>query len=151
VASFAPVEMIALSVSDTRVDGTRCYKLAMQIIRTFSVPMLLLAVLVLGLQTARADKQEALTVESARAFVKKQVEAIKAGDLAAVKGGLSARQRDKVTADMIAKAKGETAKYTLEDLVDKVEGMKIKMKNGRTLTTMIVEGGKLVADTLWFK
>jgi phosphoglucomutase len=123
----------------------------MKIIRAFSVPIILLAVLALGLQTASADKQAALTVETARAFVKKQVEAIKAGDLAAVKAGLSARQRDKVTADMLKKAKGETDKYKLEELVDKVEGMKIKMKNGRTLTTMISEGGGLVADTLWFK
>jgi hypothetical protein len=152
---FVPVEMIELSVSDTPVNDTRCYNPAMKILRAFSVPVILLALLALlaqGLQTARADKEVAeLNVESARAFVKKQVDAIKAGDLAAVKAGLSARQRDKVTADMLTKAKGETAKYTLEDLVDKIEGMKIKMKNGRTLTTMIVEGGKLVADTLWFK
>ena len=56
-------------------------------------------------------------------------------------------------------AKSNAAKYTIDDLVGAVElgeaeGMKtakIKMKNGRTLTTLVQTNGKWLADTVWFK
>ena len=51
------------------------------------------------------------------------------------------------------------SKYTLDDLVGAVEmgedegkqTARIKMKNGRTLTTLILTDGKWLADTVWFK
>ena len=91
----------------------------------------------------------------AKTFISKQVDQIKAGDLAKFKAGFSKRQSSKITQAMIDKAKAEVAKYTLDDLVAKAEGgkgsLKIKMKNGRTLTTLVKEDGAWKADTLWFK
>lgn len=56
------------------------------------------------------------------------------------------------------RAKG-AASVTLEDLVAKVEKSEfegrptaeITMKNGRTLTTLVLLGGRWLADTLWFR
>ena len=112
--------------------------------------LLVMFALVLLPRFAHADD-----LADAKAFIGKQVDAIKAGDLTAVKAGLSKRQSGKVTKEMIDKAKTEAAKYTLDDLVQKVEAgkdtLKIKMKGGRTLTTLVKEDGAWKADTLWFK
>jgi hypothetical protein len=88
-----------------------------------------------------------------------QVELIKTGDLEKFKACFTDRQSHKITKAMIDKAKKELASYTLDDLVHSVKlgeyqgkkTAKIKMKNGRTLTTLILTKGKWLADTLWFK
>jgi len=99
------------------------------------------------------------TPKDPKGTIAQQLEMLKAGDLAGIKAGLTERQRERVTAEMIAKAKDEVAKYTLDELVDGIEEgtdagkrtAKIKMKNGRTLTTMIETDGRWLADTIWFK
>lgn len=88
-----------------------------------------------------------------------QLEAVKAGDVEKVKAGMTARVRDRFTAADVQEAKGEAGKMTIDELYDSVEmgedgGKKtaeVKMKNGRTLTTLIEEDGKWLADTVWFK
>ena len=44
---------------------------------------------------------------------------------------------------------------TIDELVGSVtagkDSLKIKMKNGRTLTTLLKVDGKWAADTIWFK
>jgi hypothetical protein len=131
----------------------------MQILR---IAFLALAVMFVALpHTAHANfPAGAGDVATVKKFVQAQVDAIKAGDLDKVKAGLSARLRDKVTADNVKKAQAQAAKMTIDDLVDSVEAkpdakaptsIKVKMKNGRTLTTIITVDGKWVADTLWFK
>ena len=89
----------------------------------------------------------------ARAFIGKQVELIKAGDVNGVKAGFTDRLKDRVTAERVQKAKAEVAKVTLDDLVagveDKGDSVKVKMKNGRTLTTLVKVGGAWKADTIW--
>lgn len=91
----------------------------------------------------------------AKALIGKQLEMIKKGDVDGLKPGFSARQQEKITAANVKAAQKEAKKYTLGDLVDKVESkdgnIKIKMKSGRTLTTLIKVDGKWVADTVWFK
>ena len=60
---------------------------------------------------------------------------------------------------MIQKGQTEAKDYTIDDLVDKViegevdgqKAAKIMMKNGRTLTTLILVDGQWKADTIWFK
>lgn len=72
---------------------------------------------------------------------------------------MTARVRDQVTAEDVEKAKGEAGNMTIGDLYDSAEmgedggkkTAKVKMKNGRTLTTLIEEDGKWLADTVWFK
>ena len=118
------------------------------------VRILALSVLVLGVfsagSPARADD-----LADAKAVIAKQVELIKKGDAAALKEGFTKRLQDKITDANVKKAQGEIDKMTIDDLVASVapgkDSLKIKMKNGRTLTTLVKTDGKWLADTVWFK
>jgi hypothetical protein len=111
-----------------------------------------LCALFLGLLVVPAAADD---LADAKALIGKQLEMIKKGDVAGLKPGFSARQQDKITEANVKAAQKEAVKYTLADLVSKVESkdgnIKIKMKSGRTLTTLIKVDGKWVADTVWFK
>jgi hypothetical protein len=95
----------------------------------------------------------------ARAEIARQVKLLKKGDVTALKARFTARQKERITAKNVNKAQQELAQYTLDDLVDSVsEGeyggqktIKIMMKNGRTLTTLVEENGQWYADTIWFR
>lgn len=88
-----------------------------------------------------------------------QFELVKAGDADKLKNCLTPRLRDGVTKEVMDKAKTEAAKYTIDDLyasaeMGEAEGKKtakVKMKNGRTLTTLVETDGQWLADTMWFK
>lgn len=88
-----------------------------------------------------------------------QIELMKKGDVEALKNRFTTRQRDKITKQMINKAVKEVAKYPIDELVHEVEPgkyrgqltAKIKMKNGRSLTTFVLVDGEWQTDTLWFK
>ncbi|QOV88171.1 hypothetical protein [Humisphaera borealis] len=103
---------------------------------------------------ARAD--DAADVKAAIAT---QFDLLKAGDVDKLKAHFTERQKEKITKEAVEKGKGNAAKMTIDDLVASVdvagEGAKktakIKMKNGRTLTTLILTDGKWLADTIWFK
>jgi hypothetical protein len=132
---------------------------------TFAARLSIIPLLILGLfASAFAEDGYKLgdrgDVGWARSFITAHIAAIKSGDVAKVKSLLSERQRGKVTAAMVEAAKKEAAKYTIEELVASVQAtpdekapteVKIKMKNGRTLTTLIKVNGRWYADTLWFK
>ena len=91
---------------------------------------------------------------TAKDFIATQIAAIERGDLAAVKAGLTERHRDKVTVERLTQAQQGLTSITLDELVDAelpVEGgVKVMMKNGRTLTTLVAGGSGWLADTLWF-
>ena len=88
-----------------------------------------------------------------------QFELVKAGDVDKLKTCLTPRVRDGVTKEVVDKAKTDAANYTIDDLyasaemgeADGKKTAKIKMKNGRTLTTLVETDGKWLADTIWFK
>lgn len=108
--------------------------------------------LVLSTRTAHADAKA-----DAKEFISKQLEVLKKGDLTAIKAGFTKRLQDKLTTEKVEKGKKELdkAKYTVDDLVESAEAkgaaaIKIKMKGGRTLTTLVKENGKWLADTIWF-
>ena len=90
-----------------------------------------------------------------RALIEKQVELIKAGDLDGLRASVTARLQERVTAPGVQSAVKNLGSMTIDDLVASVEavgpGLKIKMKNGRTLTTLMSEDGLWKADTIWFK
>ncbi|MDX2090507.1 MAG: hypothetical protein SFX73_21795 [Kofleriaceae bacterium] len=92
---------------------------------------------------------------NAKDFIATQIAAIQRGDLTAVRAGLTERHRDKVTAELLAKAQLELQSITLDELVgstvDVDDGVKVMMKNERTLTTLVPSGDVWLADTLWFK
>ena len=88
-----------------------------------------------------------------------QFDLVKAGDAEKLKTCVTPRLRDSVTQEGVDKAKANAAQYTIDDLyasaemgeADGKKTAKIKMKNGRTLTTLIETDGKWLADTIWFK
>ena len=88
-----------------------------------------------------------------------QFDLVKAGDADKLKNCFTARVRDGVTPEVVEKAKGQAAQYTMDDLyasadmgeADGKKTAKVKMKNGRTLTTLIETDGQWLADTIWFK
>jgi hypothetical protein len=92
---------------------------------------------------------------TARTVIGKQVAHIKAGDVRKLKAGFTPRLQDRITADAVKKAQKELGSMTLDDLVASAKrdgsSIKIKMKNGRTLTTLLDVDGSWLADTLWFR
>lgn len=88
-----------------------------------------------------------------------QFELIKAGDADKLRNCFTTRVRDGVTKEAVEKAKGQAAAYTLDDLyasaemgeADGKKTAKVKMKNGRTLTTLVETDGQWLSDTIWFK
>lgn len=94
-----------------------------------------------------------------KAVIAHQLELLKAGNVDALRACMTERLRDKVTQEVVDKGKQQAGKYTIDDLVDAVEeGMdganktaKIKMKSGRSLTTLVEIDGKWLAETIWFK
>ena len=117
------------------------------LVRLFSFAILFVGLLVVP---ARADD-----LADARAFIGKQVEQIKKGDVASLKAGFTKRLQEKITEANVKKAQKELGTMTLDDLVASVaptkDSLKVKMKNGRSLTTLVKVDGKWLADTVWFK
>lgn len=88
-----------------------------------------------------------------------QLSQLQAGDVAGLRAGMTERLRERITQEVVDKAKEQAGKSTIDDLVGNVElgtsegkkTAKIMMKNGRSLTTLIETDGKWLADTIWFK
>jgi hypothetical protein len=88
-----------------------------------------------------------------------QFNLIKTGDADKLKNCLTPRVRDDLTKEVLDKAKIQAAQYTLDDLyasaemgeADGKKTAKVKMKSGRTLTTLIETDGQWLADSIWFK
>src|ERR1044072_1100189 len=84
---------------------------------------------------------------------------VKAGDADKLKNCFTTRVRDGITKEVVDKAKGEAAQYTIDDLyasaemgeADGKKTAKVKMKNGRTLTTLLETDGQWLADTIRVK
>ena len=117
----------------------------------FAIAVLaLVVILTLSFRAAHADD-----LADARTFIGKQVELIKKGDLEGLKATLTGRLQGKLSKDQVDKASKEADKYSLDDLVGSVSldghHLKIKMKNGRTLTSLTKVDGSWRADTIWFK
>lgn len=101
----------------------------------------------------------AATPATPKAAIAHQLDLLKAGNVDALKACMTERVREKVTKEIVDKGKEQAGKSSIDDLVDTVEdGMdganktaKIKMKNGRTLTTLVEINGKWLADTIWFQ
>lgn len=88
-----------------------------------------------------------------------QFELLKAGDADKLKNCFTTRVRDSVTKEAVDKGKGQAAQYSIDDLYASAEmgesdgkkTAKVKMKNGKTLTTLVEIDGQWLADTIWFK
>ena len=134
--------------------------------RNLLVVLLLMAMLVIGCQkSGETNSTTTKTTENAlkdpKGSVAYQFEALKAGDFEKLKSCFTDRVRERVSKEDVDKAKEKMAeaKMTLDDLyasaeMGEYEGKKtakIKMKNGRTLTTLVETDGKWLSDTIWYK
>jgi hypothetical protein len=124
--------------------------------RTIRLPLLLLcAALALGKGETMASATEEVTLSGIKALVAKQVELIVAGKLDELKATFTDRVKDRVTMERVTKAQAQLKSLTIDDLVASVQptgqDLKVKMKNGRTLTTFVNVGGVWKADTVWFR
>ncbi|QDT93059.1 tetratricopeptide repeat protein [Gimesia algae] len=108
-----------------------------------------------------AQKQELvdqLKLKS-REIIEKQLQYIREGDVASMQPYFTERVRKLITKESLNQAKAQAESATPEELVHDIEiqeidgtlQAKIKMKNGRTLTTLIPVNGKWEADTIWFE
>jgi uncharacterized protein (DUF2147 family) len=102
-----------------------------------------------------ANAADDANVVIAKTAIAKQVEKIKASDVEGLKATFTDRLKDKITAEGVQKAAGQLKTMTIDDLVASAQlttdGIKIKMKNGRSLTTLVRVGDEWKADTIWFK
>jgi hypothetical protein len=118
--------------------------------------ILSLAVVLLA-AVARAEAPAAPDLAGARAIIKKQMDLINAGDVAGLKAGFTARLQDRIDEKSVAKAKETIGKITIEEAVisatkgEDGKSVKLKMANGRSLTTLVLENEKWLTDTIWFK
>lgn len=116
--------------------------------------LLALSLCLLGLVVSPVAADD---LADARAVIAKQVDVLKQGNEAAARKLFTPRLRDRITADSIKAAQKQLGTMTLDDLVASAapgsskDSLKIKMKNGRTLTTLVKVDGQWLADTIWFK
>ncbi len=114
-------------------------------------------VLLAGILSATAVFADAKAIATDE--IGKQYALLKKGQTAKLREHFTERQKPRVTPENVRKAQKEIKQYTLADLVESAaEGeyqgqrtIKIKMKNGRTLTTLVEIDGKWYADTIWFR
>jgi hypothetical protein len=112
---------------------------------------------IVGLGSAQGADESPLATP--KGSIAHQFELLKASKVEDLKACFTARQKERITPELVKKAQATAGKMTLEELVAEVtegefEGKKtakIKMKNGRTLTTLILTDGKWLADTIWFQ
>jgi hypothetical protein len=104
------------------------------------------------------DKAADSSLGDPKGSIAYQLDLLKAGDVDKLKNCFTERLRERITRERVDKAKEKIGQITLDDLVASMEmgeygGKKtasIKMKNGRSLTTLILTDGKWLSDTVWF-
>ena len=87
-----------------------------------------------------------------------QFQLLKAGDADGLRKCFTERLRDRITKERVDKARANVGQMTIDDLFASMESgeyegkktAKVKMKNGRTLTTLVQTDGKWLSDTVWF-
>jgi hypothetical protein len=120
--------------------------------------MLSAGLLALTCLSSAADEKDNPLSEPKKS-IEHQLKLIKDGDADKLKACFTARQQPNITKEAVAAAQKQVGKVTIDDLVKTVttaerggvKTAKITMKNGRTLTTLILTDGKWLADTIWFK
>jgi hypothetical protein len=95
---------------------------------------------------------------SATALIAQQKQLIHEGKVEELRAGFTERLRARITPEAVARGLKETDASTLAQLAAKVEiavvgdltVAKIRMENGRKLTTLVWTDGRWLADTIWF-
>lgn len=103
------------------------------------------------------EKENSTKKPSPKEAIEIQAQLIKDGDAASLRDHFTERLRDGITDDAVRAAQSEISAYGIDDLVAKVDisedglSAKIHMANGRTLTTLLWNGERWLADTVWFR
>ena len=126
---------------------------------TLSVALLALVGLLTACPGPSSSNDGGSRLSDPKSSIAYQFDLVKAGDVDKLKNCLTPRVRDGVTKEVVDKAKTQAAQYTIDDLyasaemgeADGKKTAKVKMKNGRTLTTLVETDGQWLADTIWFK
>jgi hypothetical protein len=109
-------------------------------------------------KSSEAPKSSDSALSDPKGSIAYQFELLKAGDADKLRNCFTERLRDRITKERVDKARGEVGKLTIDDLFASMEAgeyegkktAKVKMKNGRTLTTLVQTDGKWLSDTVWF-
>jgi hypothetical protein len=112
----------------------------------------------LGLASTALAEDPPATKKGFQEAISVQIELAKKGDLEKFRSRFTERLRSRITRKMMSKAV-KADNTPLDELVYAVEpgshegkrSAKVKMKNGRTLTTFVLVDGDWLTDTLWFK
>jgi hypothetical protein len=112
-----------------------------------------------GAKTSSTSANLGDALKDPKSSIAYQLELVKAGDVDKLRQCVTARVRDNVTKEGVEKAKSNAGNYTIDDLYGSAEmgeadgkkTAKVKMQNGRTLTTLVETDGQWLADTVWFK
>jgi hypothetical protein len=88
-----------------------------------------------------------------------QLKLLQEGKVEELRACFTKRQSKNITEAKVKEGQAGMKNVTLDDLFAKVkEGefmgrktAKIRMKNGRTLTTLVLTDGKWLSDTIWFR
>lgn len=126
--------------------------------------ILFAAVLIFGCKASNTDSGKSTEtgenqLKEPKSSIAYQLDLLKAGNFEKFKECFTSRIRDRVKKEDFEKAKSNAANMTLDELfasaeMGEYEGKKtakIKMKNGRTLTTLVETDGKWLADTIWYQ
>ena len=112
------------------------------------------AIIIQGESMANGQDDQSMT--TAKAVIGKQVEKIKAADVEGLRVLFTERAQGRINEASVKKAADLIKDMSIDDLVGGVQApdpnaIKIKMKNGRTLTTLLKVDGAWKADTVWFR
>jgi hypothetical protein len=112
-----------------------------------------------GTQPPKNEGMTADAMATPKGSIIHQLELLKAGKLEEFKACFTDRLKDRITAEAMTTGAEEVGSMSIDDLFASSEDgewegkktCKVKMANGRTLTTLVLTDGKWLADTIWFK
>jgi uncharacterized lipoprotein YajG len=105
-----------------------------------------------------APKGSGSSLADPKGSIAYQLELLKAGDADKLRNCFTTRLRDKITKERVDKAREKIGQITMDELYASAEQgeyegkktLKVKMKNGRSLTTLVQTDGQWLSDTIWF-
>ena len=109
---------------------------------------------------AANDSEGEASMGTPAGSIARQLKLLKQGDVEGLKACFTEDVRGRITNAAVKTGQENAKEVSMEDLVGEViegEGLgasktaKIKMKNGRTLTTLVLTDGEWLAETVWFK
>ena len=120
--------------------------------------LLAAALAALALSTGAAEDKDNPLSEPKKSL-EHQLKLLKEGNVEKLKECFTKRQQERITKEAVAAGQKQAEKLKLDDVIKDVvvteqggtKAAKVTMKNGRTLTTLVLTDGKWLSDTVWFR